>query len=98
MELVVAHARVGSIAVVQLAGEIDLATLPRLSDALARAVNEAAGATLAVDVDGVVVMDDAALGLVLGAAGRARIGGGDVVVVCSASALRERLALTGFDR
>ena len=42
--------------------------------------------------------DDAALGLLLGAAGKARTAGGDVVVVCTEPRLRERLMITGFDK
>lgn len=96
MELTARLTRIGETQVLHLSGEVDLATLPRLSDALVRL--EAAGGTCAVDLDGVVVLDDAALGLLLGAAGRARRGGGDLVVVCTSAPLRSRLAQTGFER
>jgi len=96
MELVIRQTRVGATPVLQLSGEVDLATLPRLADALMRFAVEAIVA--AVDVDGVHVMDDTALGLLLGAAGRARQAGGDIVVICNEGLLRDRLALTGFDR
>jgi anti-sigma B factor antagonist len=85
-------------AVVGLSGEIDLATLPRLHDALMKALSTTATPAVIVDLDGVYVCDDAALGVLLGAAGRARGAGGDMVVVCSDGALRDRLASTGFDR
>jgi len=96
MELTARLTTVGETPVLQLSGEADLATLPRLSDALLRLVS--AGQTCAVDLDGVVVLDDAALGLLLGAAGRARQSNGDLVVVCTSGTLRSRLAQTGFDR
>lgn len=96
MELTTRLTAIGETPVLQLSGEVDLATLPRLSDALVRLVT--AGHTCAVDLDGVVVLDDAALGLLLGAAGRARQGNGDLVVVCTSGTLRSRLAQTGFDR
>jgi anti-anti-sigma factor len=51
-----------------------------------------------VDLDGLDVIDDTALGTLLGAAGRARVAGGDLEVVTSSARLRERLAVTGFDR
>ena len=96
MDVLVRQQRVGRYPVLHVSGEVDLATLPRLADALTRAVG--GPDTVVVDLDGVLVMDDAGLGLLLGAAGRARRAGGDVAVVCSSPALREQLALTGFDR
>jgi len=99
MDLQVRHERIGTHGVVHLSGDVDLATLPRLGDALSRAIDQSAGAaTVIVDLDGVVILDDAALGLLLGAAGRLRAMSGDLVVACSAPGLRQRLALTGFDR
>jgi anti-sigma B factor antagonist len=53
---------------------------------------------VAVDLDGVGVLDDSGLGVILGAAGRAREAGGDLVVVCSDARLVARLQLTGLDR
>src|SRR5262245_57047419 len=97
MDLVVRQSQVGAIVVVEVRGEADLATLPKLADALTRATADAAG-VVAVDLDDVQVLDDAALGLLLGAAGRARQGGAELSVVCSAAPLRDRLAITGFDR
>lgn len=79
-------------------GEIDLATLPALHNALARHVRESRGDTVVVDLDGVTTCDDAGLGVLLGAAASAREAGGDMIVVCSAGALCERLERTGFDR
>lgn len=96
MELHARQTSVGDTAVLALDGEIDLATLPRLADALTRLT--ASGGPSVVDIDGVHVLDDAALGLVLGAAGRARRNGHDLVVVCTNTVLRERLAENGFDR
>lgn len=83
---------------VVLSGVIDLATLPELHDILGRAALEHPGDVVAVDVDGVDVLDDTGLGVLLGAAARIRHGGGDLVVVASRPALAERLAATGFDR
>lgn len=82
--------------VLAIAGEIDLATVPQLHNALARAVND--HTFVIVDVDGVYACDDTGLGVLLGAAGRAREAGGDLTVVCSDGPFRSRLARTGFDR
>jgi anti-anti-sigma factor len=90
--------RIGGRAVLGLTGEIDLASIPRLQDALTRAVSAHPGDALHVDLDGVHACDDCGLGVILGAAGRLRAAGGDLVVVCSAGSLRDRLTATGFDR
>ena len=79
-------------------GAVDLSTLPQLQSALARALAAAPGQPIAVDIDEVDSLDDAGLGILLGAAGRARRGGGDLAIVCSNAATRERLAETGLDR
>lgn len=89
---------VGSLPTLALDGEVDLASLPILHSALGRLLAEAVGATVAVDLDGVSTLDDTGLGLLLGAAARARQHGGELVVVCSAPRLRERFELSGFAR
>ena len=89
---------IGGQPVVGVVGEIDLATLPQLHNVLTRAVHEHLGGMIVVDLDGVHVCDDAGLGVLLGAAGRAREAGGELVVVCTDGPLRNRLARTGFDR
>lgn len=85
-------------AVVVLTGSIDLATVPTLQNALARVLVDRAGETIAVDLDGVDSIDDVGLGVLLGAAGRARRTAGDLTVVCSSEVLRQQFALTGLDR
>ncbi|MET0324567.1 MAG: anti-sigma factor antagonist [Ilumatobacteraceae bacterium] len=89
---------VGSVAVLALSGSVDLATLPRLQDGLLRLAREHPGKRLVVDLDGVDVLDDTALGVLLGAAGRARESGGELTVVCASERLRQRFAVTGLDR
>jgi len=98
VELIVRRSTIAGRQVLSLRGELDLATLPRLYDALNAAVRENAQHTVVVDLDGVSACDDAGLGVLLGAAGRARQTVGDVVAVSSGGSLRERLSLTGFDR
>jgi anti-anti-sigma factor len=136
MDLGIRHGQQGRYAVVFVSGDVDLATLPRFADALARTVaptsdtrptasadsiastgstgsTGSADATdsmdsttdstvghagVAVDLSDVVVLDDAALGLLLGAAARARSSGRELVVVTASEAMRRRLRLTRFDR
>jgi anti-sigma B factor antagonist len=89
---------VGSVPVVVLTGSVDLATIPVLRDSLLRVVGDHPGRRVAVDLDGVDALDDTGLGVLLGAAGRARPGGGDLVVVCGRERLRRRFTVTGLDR
>lgn len=89
---------VGGLSVLDITGEIDLATLPQLHNAISHEFSGAGAPNLVVDLDGVYACDDAALGVLLGAAGRARGAGGDLCVVCSDGPLRSRLERTGFDR
>lgn len=98
MELVCSLADIGTLHVLQVSGEIDLATLPYFADHLVRAVTMHPGDTVFVDLDGVTALDDTGLGMLLGAAGRARERSGDLVVVCNNERLRARFALTGLDR
>ena len=84
--------------VVRSHGSIDLATVPALYNALSTAILDHPATTIAVDLQGVEALDDVALGVLLGAAGRARRGGGDIVVVTADDVVRQRFALTGFDR
>jgi len=89
---------VGDDAVVALTGEVDLSTIPRLHDALSKALMHHPDRAIVVDLDGVTLLDDAGLGVLLGAAGSARQAGSDLVVVCNNQRLRERLDTTGFSR
>ena len=88
----------GDLAVLQVNGEIDLATLPLLRDHLSRAIGEHPGTTVHVDLDGVTALDDTGLGMLLGAAGQAREHGGDLVLVCTNDRLLQRFELTGLTR
>jgi anti-sigma B factor antagonist len=98
MELDCRLSVLGTMPVLQVSGELDLSTLPQFRAHLLRAVGDHQGATLYVDVDGLHALDDAGLGMLLGAAGRAREQGGDLVLVCAGERLRHRFALTGLDR
>jgi anti-sigma B factor antagonist len=95
------HSAVDEVAgaiVVTVDGVVDLASVGRLHDDLSRAIRRHPGITLVVDLDAVTALDDAGLGILLGAAATARSEHGDLEVVCTRPALRERLASTRFDR
>ncbi len=91
---------VGDEVIVALGGDADLAAAPQLTQVLQRSITTAPSSarTLVIDVDGVLVLDDTALGLLVGAAAAARRAGLDVALVCTEARLRERLAETRLDR
>lgn len=98
MEMELRRTIVGTRHVLVVNGDVDLVSLPRFNDALARLVNDSESSTVVVDLDGAGMFEDAALGLLLGAAGRARSSGGNLVVVSTETRMRERLGLNGFDK
>lgn len=98
MELTLRRTQVADRSVLVMSGDLDIVSIPRFNDALTRLVSEGRGTTVVVDLDGAGLIDDAGLGLLLGAAGRARTSNGDLVVVCTEPRLRQRLVDTGFDR
>lgn len=81
-----------------LDGELDLSSVPTLHNAMTRFLADERGRTVAVDLDGLSVVDDSGLGVLLGSAGRAREAGGDLVLVCTSPRLLERFELSGLAR
>lgn len=98
MDLLCRTIVIGDLPTLQLTGEVDLASIPTLHDAMRRLIAEHSGVTVAVDLDGVSVLDDTGLGVLLGNAGRARELGGELVLVCASERLRQRFETTGFAR
>jgi anti-sigma B factor antagonist len=98
MSLATSTVVVADDAVISLSGEVDMATLPLLHDALTKALAHHPGRMIVIDLDGVTVLEDVGLGILLGAAGSARLTGADLVVICNNMRLRERLDRTGFSR
>ena len=89
---------VGGAIVVALDGSVDLAAVGTLHGDLTRVIRRHPGDSVVIDLDGIDALDDAGLGVLLGAAAAARESGGDLEVVCNRSSLRERLERTRFDR
>lgn len=98
MNLSTRRRMIGDIDALIVEGSVDLSTVPQLQDSLSRLVSESRGHTSVVDLDGVISLDDTALGILLGAAGRARSSGGELIVVCTSEKLRLRLTETRFDQ
>ena len=98
MDIIVRHLQSAGVPVVSVAGEVDLATAPRLRDALVVAAIDHPGERIAVDIDGVTMLDSVGLGVLVGALRRITAAGGDLVVVCSTPRLLEVLAQCRLDR
>ncbi len=97
MDLHISIRDIGERTVVALDGIADLGSVPMLEDRLRRTIRQHPAATVTIDFDGLTMIDDAALGVVLGAAAHARAQGGELEVVCTGDRLRTRLATTRFD-
>jgi anti-sigma B factor antagonist len=88
----------GGLPTLVLEGELDLGSVPAFSNAVTRFLGLERGRTVAIDLDGLGTIDDAGLGVLLGAAGRARENGGELVLVCSNARSVERFELSGLSR
>jgi len=81
--------------IVAVAGEVDIATVTRLSERLFKLA--AKGRTLVVDLDQVRFIDSAGLAALAGAARRAAAHGAGLQVVCARPRTRQLFSLTGLD-
>jgi anti-anti-sigma factor len=97
MDLRISTRLVGDRRVVALDGLADLGTIPLLQSRLLREIASAGGATVVVDVDGLLSLDDVALGVFLGAAATAREHGGNLEVLTTSQRWRERFRATKFE-
>lgn len=98
MQLTISVTTIGNQLVVALDGIADLGSVPKLQDELRREISRSPGRTILVDVDGLIALDDVALGIVLGAAATAREAGGDLEVVAGSVRWQRRFAATRFDQ
>jgi anti-sigma B factor antagonist len=82
--------------VVAASGEIDVATAPALRDRLVELI-EGGTTHLVVDLEDVAFIDSTGLGVLVGAARRARSAEGDVRLVCTNSRILKVFSATGLD-
>jgi anti-sigma B factor antagonist len=83
--------------VLEVAGELDLHTVPELAQRLATLMEQGAS-RLAVDLSRVGFMDSSSLGVLVTTLKRAREIGGDVVLVGVNGSPLKVLTLTGIDK
>jgi anti-sigma B factor antagonist len=88
-----------STALVQVRGEIDVATTPRLRSMLHGLADEEGVHTMVIDLDGVEFIDSSGLGVLIGCSRRlrARGEGRELKLVCSRVNLLRVFEITGLD-
>ena len=89
---------VGQRPVVVVRGELDLATMPTLRDAVLRAIQRHPGTGVYVDLDEVGSVDDVALGVMPALDAAARRGGGTLHIVAGHGPVVARLADLRLDQ
>jgi anti-anti-sigma factor len=82
---------------VRVAGEIDVATSPRLRDALLDSIRHN-GATVLLDMSGVTFMDSTGIGVLIGTERRVAIEGGRLIVCRPSGAVTRLLDVLGVAR
>lgn len=97
MDFSVQVGELGSWALVQAHGDIDVATAPRLREQLIELVTDGRSRII-LDLDGVDFLDSTGLGVIVGVLKRTRTHGGDLRLVCNTPRLRKVFELTALDR
>lgn len=87
----------GHVHVVTVSGELDVATVPGLGDALARVLNEGAHEVV-VDLLAVPFVDSVALGLLVETSRRMDARGGVFRIVCDDRRIVRIIEITGLNR
>lgn len=83
--------------VARVAGELDVATAPRLREQLLAALTDGRR-NLVLDLTGVAFLDSTGLGVIVGVLKRARTLGGDLRIVCPEGSVRRVFEITALDR
>lgn len=87
----------GDWTVVEVRGEVDLYTAPRLKERLVELIG-GGRVRLAVDLDGVEFLDSTGLGILIGALKRCREADGVLALVAPRDPVLKVLGITGLDR
>ena len=82
---------------VNVRGEVDIYTAPRLKEQLVKLIDD--GATeVVVDLSDVTFIDSTALGVLIGGVRRANAAGGAMTIVVTSRPVKRALGITGLDR
>lgn len=97
MELALTAHTDGDFEIIEVGGEIDVYTAPRLREAIVAAV-DAGHTRLIVDVRKVDFLDSTGLGVLVGALKRVRADGGSLDIVCTQERILKIFEITGLDK
>jgi anti-sigma B factor antagonist len=97
MELSLAARTVAGHTVLEVGGEVDVYTAPKLRERLAELI-DAGAAKVVVDLDRVDFLDSTGLGVLVGAHKRLRASGGTFGLVCSKEPLLKIFRITALDQ
>lgn len=97
MELVLSSRTVEPFEIIEVGGEVDVYTAPRLREAIVTAV-EAGHTQLIIDVERVEFLDSTGLGVLVGALKRVRADGGSLDIVCTHERILKIFKITGLDK
>ena len=97
MELTVHTRSVEDFHVIEVGGEVDVYTAPKLREAVVEAV-DAGQVRLIIDVQQVEFLDSTGLGVLVGALKRVRGADGSLDIVCSQERLLKIFEITGLDK
>jgi len=97
MELGLEVTERGSWAVLAVAGEVDVATVPRLREQLHSLVAQGQH-HIVLDLEAVDFLDSTGLGVLVGALKRVRTNGGELALVCTQSRIRKVFEVTGLTK
>jgi anti-sigma B factor antagonist len=97
MEFDIRSQQDGGICTVEIEGEVDLYTAPRLKEELV-ALIEGGCTHVIVDLDNVAFIDSSGLGVLVGALRRARERDGAVRIVCARESILKIFRITGLDK
>jgi len=96
MDMSLAVSQRGIFRVVEVHGDLDMATVPALGERILELVSSGSR-HFVVDLNGVTFIDSAGLGVLVGALKRVRAGGGTMRLVCRQPRVLRLLQLTGLD-
>ena len=97
MELDIRTQQDGSVCIVELEGEVDVYTAPRLKEELV-ALIEGGCTHVILDLENVAFIDSSGLGVLVGALRRARERDGAVRIVCTRENVLKIFRITGLDK
>lgn len=97
MDLTITNRTVDEFDVIEIGGEIDVYTAPRLRESIVAAV-EAGHNRLIIDVQQVKFLDSTGLGVLVGALKRVRGEGGSLDIVCTQERILKIFEITGLDK